>query len=177
MRPGRLRWFVFVLFLAEISVVRADEVDNLVKAQMKEQNIPGLSLAVIKDGELIKAEGYGVANIKLQTPARPETVYKICSVSKQFVATGVMLLVQEGRLGLDDSISKYLERTPASWEPITIRHLLTHTSGLVREAPGFDPFKVQSDADVVRTAHPVSLRFVPGEKWEYGRVTLPWQKS
>jgi D-alanyl-D-alanine carboxypeptidase len=137
---------------------------------MKQQNIPGLSLAVVKDGEIIKARGYGVSNRQLKTPATPETVYKIASVSKQFIATGVMLLVQEGRLGLDDPIGKYLERTPPSWAGIRIRHLLTHTSGIVREAPAFDPFKIQSDAAVIQSSYSLPLRFAPGEKWEYSNT-------
>jgi D-alanyl-D-alanine carboxypeptidase len=81
-----------------------------------------------------------------------------------------MLLVQEGKLGLEDPVSKHLERTPASWKSITIRHLLTHTSGIVQEAPGFDPFKIQNDADVFKTAYPLPLRFAPGTKWEYGNT-------
>ena len=131
------------------AVRQADPVDAFIKAEMKRQNIPGLSLAVVKDGKIIKAEGYGLANKKRQITATPDTVYKIASVSKQFIATGIMLLVQEGRLGLDDPISKYLKGTPPSWKEITIRHLLAHTSGLVREAPGFHPFKIQSDDDVI----------------------------
>src|ERR1044072_960466 len=81
-----------------------------------------------------------------------------------------MLLVKEGRINLEDNVSKYLEGTPDSWKTITIRHLLTHTSGIIREAPGFDPFKVQADADVIKTAYPLPLRFAPGEKWEYCNV-------
>ena len=96
-------------------VAQADRTDDFIKAEMQRQHIPGLSLAVVKDGKIMKAEGYGLANIKLKIPATPETVYKIGSVSKQFIATGIMLLVQEGRLGLDDPISKYLEGTPATW--------------------------------------------------------------
>lgn len=151
-------------------VAQNDNVDDLIEAEMHKQNIPGLSLAVIKDGEIVKAKGYGLANLKLKIQAKPETVYRIASVSKQFIATGIMLLVQEGKVGLDDPISKYLEGTPATWKTITIRHLLTHTSGIVREAPGFDPQKIQSDADVIKTAYPLPLRFAPGEKWEYGNT-------
>jgi CubicO group peptidase (beta-lactamase class C family) len=162
--------FFLVLLLVAPVVAQADKTDDFVRGELKRQNIPGLSLVVIKDGAIVKAEGYGVANIKLKTPAKPETVYKICSVSKQFIATGIMLLVQQGQLSLDDPVSKYLEGTPATWQPITIRHLLTHTSGLVREAPGFDPFKIQSDADVIKSAYPLPLRFAPGEKWEYGNT-------
>ena len=89
------------------------------------------------------------------------------SVSKQFIATGIMLLAQDGRLRVDEPVSKYLEGTPSSWSGITIRHLLTHTSGIQREAPAFDPWKVQPDIDVVRSAYPLPLRFPTGSKWEY----------
>jgi D-alanyl-D-alanine carboxypeptidase len=159
-----------VVALAVQVVPKVDRVDDLIKAEMKRQNIPGLALAVIKDGEIVKAEGYGLANIKRQLSARADTVFKIASVSKQFIATGVMLLVQEGRLGVDDPIGKHLEGIPASWKAITIRHLLTHTSGIVREAPGFDPGRMQSDADVIRSAYFVPLRFAPGEKYEYSNT-------
>lgn len=159
-----------MLWLAATVVAQADQTDDFIRAEMRRQNIPGLSVVVLKHGGVIKAEGYGLANIKLRIPATPETVYKIASVSKQFVAAGIMRLVQDGQLGLGDPISKYLEGTPATWNGITIRHLLTHTAGLVREAPGSDPFKVQSDADVIRTAYPLPLRFAPGEKWEYSNV-------
>jgi CubicO group peptidase (beta-lactamase class C family) len=158
---------ITVLTQAHQALGQADPVDDFIKVEMKRQNIPGLSLAILKDGKIIKAEGYGLVNIKRQIPAKPDTVYKIASVSKQFIATGIMILVQDGRLGLDDPISKYLEGTPATWKGITIRHLLTHTSGIVRDAPGFDPFKIQSDADVIKSAYSQPLRFAPGEKWEY----------
>jgi len=167
MRNRHIPFFALVLLLAATIVAQADQIDDLIKVEMQRQKVPGLSLVVLKYGKIIKAAGYGLANIKLQTPATPETVYKIASVSKQFIATGIMLLVQEGQLSLDDAISKYLEGTPVTWKAITIRHLLTHTSGILREAPGFDPFKIQSDADVIKTAYPLPLRFAPGEKWEY----------
>jgi D-alanyl-D-alanine carboxypeptidase len=158
-----------LLFVATASA-RADRVDDFVAAQMQQFHVPGLSLAVVRDGEIVKAKGYGLANVARRTPVTPETVFTIGSVSKQFIATGIMLLVEARQLGLDDPVSKYLEGTPPSWSPITIRHLLTHTSGIVREAPGFDPFKTQNDADVIRTAYSRPLRFAPGAKWEYCNV-------
>jgi D-alanyl-D-alanine carboxypeptidase len=170
MRQRRVPCFVLVLLYAATVVAQTDRTDDFIKAEMQRQRIPGLSLVVLKSGKVVKAEGYGLANIKLKIPAAPDTVYKIASGSKQFIATGIMLLVQEGRLGVGDPISKYLEGTPAAWNGITIRHLLTHTSGLVREAPGFDPFKIQSDAAVIKTAYPLPLRFAPGEKWEYSNT-------
>jgi D-alanyl-D-alanine carboxypeptidase len=167
---NRIPLFALVLLLAATVAARADKVDDYVKAEMQKQRVPGLSLAIIKDGKIIKVEGYGMANVELNVPARPDTVYKIGSVSKQFIAAGIMLLIQEGHLSLDDKISKFLEGTPDTWKEISVRHLLTHTSGIVREAPGFDPFKIQNDADVIKTAYPLPLRFAPGEKHEYCNV-------
>ena len=166
----RTHFFAFVLLLALAAGVQADKVDDYVRAQMERQHIPGLSLVVIKDQKIIKSEGYGLANVELNVPAKPDTVYKIGSVSKQFIAAGIMLLVQDGKVSLDDNISKFLEGAPDTWAPITVRHLLTHTSGLVREAPGFDPLKIQNDADVIKTAYSLPLRFTPGQKYEYCNV-------
>jgi CubicO group peptidase (beta-lactamase class C family) len=149
---------------------QADRTDIFIKTEMQRQNIPGLSLVVLKEGQIVKAAGYGVANVDLKTPATPETVYKIASVSKQFIASGIMLLVQEGKIGLNDPIRKYLQKSPGTWKTITVRHLLTHTSGLMRDAPGFDPSKIQSDADVIKTAYRGPLRFAPGDRWEYSNL-------
>jgi len=170
MHSKRTAFFALVLLLTATVAARADKIDDYVKAEMQKQHVPAVSLAVIKDGKIIKVEGYGLANVELNVPARPDTVYKIGSVSKQFIASGIMLLIQEGRISLDDHISKFLDGTPDTWKEITVRHLLTHTSGLVREAPGFDPLKIQNDADVIKTAYALPLRFAPGEKWEYCNV-------
>jgi CubicO group peptidase (beta-lactamase class C family) len=161
---------VLGLLLSFATVAQADPVDDYVARQMKEFHLPGLSLAVVKDGKVVKAQGYGMADVRRGVPVTPETVFKIGSVSKQFIATGVMLLVRDARVALDDPIVKYLDAPPESWKTITIRHLLTHTAGLVRESPGFDANRTQSDADVLRAAYAVPLRFAPGEKWEYSNV-------
>ncbi|MBL8205016.1 MAG: beta-lactamase family protein [Blastocatellia bacterium] len=161
---------IFALVLLLSAVVRADNVDDYIKAEMQKQRIPGLSLAVVKEGKIIKAQGYGLANVEHGIPAKPETVYKIASVSKQFLATGIMLLVQDGKLRVDDKVSQYLDGTPETWKHITIRHFLTHTSGVVREAPGFNAFKVQDDFDVIKTSFESPLRFTTGEKYEYCNV-------
>jgi len=169
MHTKRFTLLALVILFAAVTA-RADNTDDFIKAEMQRQHIPGLSLAVVKDGKILKVEGYGLANVELNVPAKGDTVYKIGSVSKQFIAAGVLLLVEEGRISLDDHIGKFLEGTPDTWKDITVRHLLTHTSGIVREAPGFDPLKIQPDADVIKTAYPLPLRFAPGEKWEYCNV-------
>jgi CubicO group peptidase (beta-lactamase class C family) len=154
------------LGLALVATARADQVDDYVREKMSTQHIPGLSIAVLKAGKPEKVKAYGLANLELNTPAAPETVFKIGSLSKQFIASGIMLLNAERKVGLDDSIRKYLQDAPETWQPITVRHALTHTSGLAREAPGFDALKVQSDIATIRTAYASPLEYKPGEKTE-----------
>jgi CubicO group peptidase (beta-lactamase class C family) len=169
-RQRRLLFLPLALILVAIGPVHGQDIDDLVKSWMEQQHVPAVAIAVVKGGALIKAEGYGLADVENRVPARPDTVFKIGSLSKQFIATGIMLLVQDGRIAVDDKVSKFLEGTPATWETITLRHLLTHTSGLVRESPGFDFNKFQPDIDVIKAAYPVALTFIPGEKYEYSNL-------
>lgn len=169
--PNRhLRPLIVVLWFVSTIGIRADGTDDFLKAEMQRQNIPGLSLVVLQHGKVIKSQGYGLADRANKIAASPDTVYKIASVSKQFIATGIMLLVQDGRLSVDDTVRKHLPDAPDSWNPITIRHLLTHTAGLVREPPAFDPFKTTPVVELVRSAYPVALRFKPGDRWEYSNT-------
>lgn len=158
------------LALAPGLVAQTDKTDRFIRSEMERQNIPGLSLAILKDGEIVKVAGYGVSDRARGTPATPETVYKIASVSKTFISAGVLVLVQDGQLALEDPIHAHLEHTPPAWASITVRHLLAHTAGLAREAPGFDTARVQSDADVIATAHPLPLLTAPGEAAEYSNL-------
>ena len=151
------------------SAARA-QIDKVVTAEMASQHIPGLALAVGRDGRMLFAKGYGFANLEHDIPATPRTVFKIGSVSKQFIASGVMLLVQDGRLGLDDPIAKHLPGAPASWSGVTLRHLLNHTSGIRREGPAFDPLKVQADSVVIQSAFGDTLQFATGSRWQYCNV-------
>jgi CubicO group peptidase (beta-lactamase class C family) len=145
-------------------------VDEYVQQQMQNLHIPGLSLAVLKEGRIVNAKGYGLANLETNTPARPETVYKIASLSKPFIATAIILLSQEGKIGLDDKVSKYLDGSPDTWKDITIRHLLTHTSGIVRDPVDYHPYNDQPVAEVIKSVYPLPLSFEPGDKWLYSNV-------
>jgi D-alanyl-D-alanine carboxypeptidase len=148
----------------------SQQIDEYIKVQMRRNYIPGLSLAVVKDGKMLKVNAYGLSNIETNGDATPETIYKIGSLSKQFLAAGVMLLVQEGQIGLDDKISNLFDSIPETWKGISIRNLLTHTSGIIGNAPNFDPLKLQSDSDAVKSAFTVPLHFAPGSKWEYSNM-------
>jgi CubicO group peptidase (beta-lactamase class C family) len=163
------------LFAALIPAVsgglRADEVDATVEAQMKERHIPGLSLAVVREGKVVLAKGYGFANVEHNVPAKPETVYQSGSVGKQFTATAVMMLVEEGKLVLDDKISKYLDGTPEAWAEVTIRHLLTHTSG-IKNYTGTDiDYRADyTEAKLLKKAAALPPDFAPGESWRYSNT-------
>jgi CubicO group peptidase (beta-lactamase class C family) len=161
---------VYVVLLLLAGAARPDRIDDYVAAQMADFGLPGASIAIVQDGKIAKVGGYGHADVARRIPATPETVYKIGSVSKQFIATAIMLLAQDGRLRVDDPVTRHLEGTPAAWQPITLRHLLTHTAGLVRESPAFEPMKAKSDAEMIKALYNVPLRSSPGSKWEYSNA-------
>jgi CubicO group peptidase (beta-lactamase class C family) len=92
------------------------------------------------------------------------------SLSKQFLAAGLLVLVQDGKVGLDDPVNKYLPGVPEAWKPITVRNLLTHTSGIARDSPAFDPLKLQSDDEVVRALYSQPLQFSPGSRFAYSNI-------
>jgi len=144
--------------------------DGVVRDAMRKQNIPGVALVVLRDGKVVHQAGYGIADLEQDLPVRPDTAFNIGSLSKQFLAEGILLLVQEGKVALDAPVSRYLPDVPSSWSAITIRHLLSHTGGLVREAPGFDGAKVQSDIDVIRSAYGVPLNAPAGTRFEYSNL-------
>jgi CubicO group peptidase (beta-lactamase class C family) len=147
----------------------ADKIDDYVKAQMEQRRIPGLALAIVKEGRATKYEAYGLANLELKAPAHKDTVFEIGSVTKQFTAALIVMLAESGKLGLDDKITKFFDNTPPSWQGITIRHLLTHTSGLRNYTglPGFEVTKKLDAQKFVATIGAESLESKPGEAFKY----------
>ncbi len=151
---------------------KQNTIDNYIRTEMKRQHIPGLSFAIIRDGEAVQTQDYGLANVELNVAATPDTVYHLASISKTFTAVGIMLLVEEGKVELDDTIIQYLDGLPVAWESITVRHLLTHTSGLVHESKATDEeyWKDTTDQEVIRTSIGTPLLFSPGEKAAYSNL-------
>lgn len=148
----------------------AAKVDEFVNRQMRKQHIPGVSLVVIKDDRLVLAKGYGLANVEHQVPVKPETIFQSGSVGKQFTATAVMMLVEAGKLRLDDQICRYLRKAPPSWGNIKVYHLLTHTSGLGDYPPDFDFRQDYTEDELLARLAKIPLGFKPGEKWNYSNV-------
>jgi CubicO group peptidase (beta-lactamase class C family) len=164
------KMLIAVLTFSTLGPLRADAVDDYVKAAMKNMRIPGLSLAVLKNGRLVKAAGYGLANVETATPATPETAYKVASISKPIIATAVMLLAQKGKLRLNDTVAQYLPGCPPSWANITVNHLLSHTSGLVRDPSDYHPYTEQQPMAVIESAYSLPLQSKPGERWLYSNI-------
>jgi CubicO group peptidase (beta-lactamase class C family) len=154
------------------------KVDAAVEAQRKAQKIPGVSLAVCRDGKIVKAGGYGSANVELDVPVTPETIFQTGSVGKQFTSMAVMMLVEEGRIGLDDHLTKYIPESPAAWKDVTIRQLLTHTSGIAdyggeEETMGKGVInfrKDYSEEELVPAFAKMPMDFRPGERWSYSNT-------
>jgi len=155
------------LLLPSSLLAQKDRIDTFIENTMARRPIVGLAVGIIKDGKVIKTKGYGYANLELNIPVATNTVFKLGSVSKHMIAVAIMQFIQEGKLQLDDPVTKFFADAPPHWGKITIRHLLNHTSGLIRESPAFDAMATQSDSLLIRAAYKDSLVFPTGSKWQY----------
>lgn len=168
---------IVLLFCCTSVLGQADEVDRYIENEMRSLHIPGISLAVVREGRIIKAKGYGLADIEANSAATPKTAYEIGSMTKQFTAAAVMMLVEEGKISLDDKITKYFTDAPDWWNQITIRHLLSHTSGIQNHVavPDYlDIFKTgitgknfPSRDGLLKEFYRLPSEFAPGETWAY----------
>jgi CubicO group peptidase (beta-lactamase class C family) len=148
----------------------SDAVAEYVNAEMQRQHIPGLALLVSRDGNVIRAQGFGLANVEHQVPVKPETVFQSGSMGKQFTATAIMMLVEEGKLGLDDPITKYFKDAPASWNSVTVRQLLSHTAGFTDYPDNFNFRADYTEDQILKTIYGIPLAFAPGTKWSYSNL-------
>jgi CubicO group peptidase (beta-lactamase class C family) len=159
---------IIVLVLTACSSAQMHTVDTLMQRYTGE--VPGAALLVIKDGTAVVRKGYGYADLDNRTPVTPQTNFRLASVTKQFTAAAILLLAEDGKLSLDDSARRWLPTLHAVAEPITIRHLLTHTSGLIDYEDVIpDSMTAQlHDADVLRIlADQNRLYFEPGTAYRY----------
>lgn len=148
----------------------ADSIDDYLRAEIKKRQIPGLAVAVVKNGEIIKLKGYGVASIEHNVAVTPDTVFDLASVTKSFTATAIMMLVEEGRIGLDHRITEYVPNAPAAWNDITVRHLLTHTAGFEAEFMPTLNGRWLSDyttQEMFEAAIKLAPSAAPGERYRY----------
>lgn len=148
-----------------------DSVQRYIASERSRQQIPGLSVAVLRGDHVLLARGYGLANIELGVPASDSTIYQSGSLGKQFTAAAVLMLASQGRLRLDDKITTWIKDGAGVWDSITVRHLLTHTSGVAEYTDStFDYRKDYTEEELVRFAASRPLDFPPGESWSYSNT-------
>lgn len=159
------------------------KIDNYIKTEMQRRKIPGLALGIFHKGNILKAVGYGLADIQNGGLVKSNTVFELASITKQFTASAILILEQEGKLSLEDPINNYLPEAVAKWKTIKIRHLLSHSSGLPvigNGYTGYDSLSKQQlrqmtsnfiSADIafamVKTD---TLSFQPGDRYTYSDV-------
>ena len=147
--------------------------DRLVSAEMSRHKIPGMAVAVVKNGEVVVAKGYGFANLEHQVPVTTRSIFQSGSVGKQFTAAAIMLLEEQGKLRLDDKIANYLPRTKARWGSITLRHLLTHTSGIPEYEDEVDDHRSYSERQLTELVGLLSRSSPPGQKYSNTVIAAP----
>ena len=150
-----------VLVSAASAQAPSDRLKQVVQPYADAQMFMG-SVLVAKNGKIIFSQSYGMADLEWSVPNSATTRFNIASMTKQFTAASILLLEDRGKLKTDDLVRKYLSEAPASWDKITIYHLLTHTSGIREDAAEYEP---GTPDKLVFSDKP--LNFQPGEKWEY----------
>jgi D-alanyl-D-alanine carboxypeptidase len=173
-RPARI-FFCLLILTASLAQAAVDpklasELDAFVAARFKTDE-PGVAVLVVKDGETILRKGYGLAEVELGVPIKPAMVFRIGSVTKQFTAAAILQLVEQGKISLDDDVTKYLPDFPTHGHPITIERLLSHTSGIANntDQPGWmSSIRTdQTPAQLIASFKDLPPDFAPGEKWSY----------
>ena len=163
--------FIMPLMLLTLLQSPHSKIDEICQKAIEKGDGPGFSVAVIQNGEVIHVAGYGLADIENQTPAQPETSYRVGSVTKQFCAMAIQILEEEGKLSIQDLLSDRLPPFPAE-KKIRIHHLLTHTSGLKKldkkELPRLEPGELPTSEEIIGLLGSGPLDFEPGDQHVYG---------
>ena len=146
----------------------ADRIERVIRQEMQSRKIPGLQLTVVQHGRITFSGAYGLANVENSVPVTKQTIFRINSMSKAFTGVACMQLVEAGKLSLNAPVSRYLDQLPASWQAVTIRQLLTHTSGLPEISD--DNVRLVGDGTsdgAWKTVQSLPLQFTPGTQFIY----------
>jgi CubicO group peptidase (beta-lactamase class C family) len=171
------KYFLFVILctyslLSFGQLKESQEIDSIFKEWSK-RNVPGGAIGIIKDGKLMYAKEYGVADLKHGIKISPSSVFNICAESQQFVAFSLLLLEEQGKLNLDDTVQKHLPDFPEYDAPLTIRHFIHHTSGIRHYRPLVELKgkslldNVEADEVYALIKRQKALNFLPGEKFAW----------
>jgi len=160
---------------AQAADPRSAKVDSIFAA-MDRTTLPGCAVGAVQNGRFLHRRGYGMADLERGVPINTETVFYMGSVSKQFTAMSIALLVRDGKLSLDDSARKYVPEIPAAGAGITIRHMVHHLSGLREKwdlflLKGLRPGTLVNQDDVLELVKAQrDLNFTPGSEWMYSNT-------
>ena len=166
--------FLF-LFSTLMAIAQEAAVDAIVKREMNERHIPGLQIAVVRQGKIVLLKSYGYANLQDSVPVMRQSIFAINSCTKSFTGVAVMQLVEEGKLDLSHPVSRYVDSLPAEWQTITIKQLLTHVSGLPDLLRTFDAAthglgKLGTDAAAWEKVKTMPMQFRTGEQFSYNQT-------
>lgn len=176
--PTLLLWGCTSLPGQPTDVKLAEDADVYLKGELSSKQIPGMSIAVVRGGRTLLARGYGVANLELSAPASEHTVYELASLTKPFTALAVMMLVEAGKISLEDHLSTYFPGAPPAWRNVSVEHLLRHTSGLgdvfsiqeLQSKSGFAWEREYAPPDLLPLLFKTRIQSQPGEAWSYSNV-------
>ncbi|MEO7533057.1 MAG: serine hydrolase [Ferruginibacter sp.] len=150
---------------------QADSIDAFIKNEMQKRGIPGLQLAIVRNGSIIKTGNYGFANVQDSIPVSNKTVFTINSITKAFTGIAIMQLVETGKLNLSSPVSDYVADLPASWKPVTIQQLLSHTSGIPDIVDEEESVLIAGNAAMAwKMTLALPMDFTPGEKFSYNQT-------
>ncbi len=150
---------------------KATQVDQYIDQVMSQYNIPGVALAIVKDDKVVHRKNYGFANLEHEVPVTDKSIFRVYSLTKPIVTVGLFQLVEQGKLSVEDKITDHLEGLPESWNHLQIKHLLTHSSGLVDMAPFYE-FREFTEEQAQERIYAQDLKFEAGEKFDYNQTNF-----
>jgi CubicO group peptidase (beta-lactamase class C family) len=167
--------FIFSFQLSVVAQSRTGNAERLLRREMRERRIPGMQAAVVQDGKIVLLKSFGTADIQNSVPVTDKSVFAINSCTKAFTGVAIMQLVEEGKIDLSAPVSRYLDGLPTAWQPVTIRQLLTHVSGLPNLLQVLDPvtngFGNGLNEEAVWTKTKLMpMAFPTGERFSYNQT-------
>lgn len=172
-RPALLCLLTLFCFLPCSAQEIADRVDELMTAAMKSDHFNG-SILITRNGKVIVSKGYGMSNIENDIPNTSQTKFRIGSLTKQFTAMAIMMLQERGKLNVEHSVCNYLTNCPEAWKPVTIHHLLTHSSGIPDYVNVWGYEKVLASpspaTDILEIVKKAPVEFKPGKRFSYSSL-------
>ena len=168
--PIALIAFILFPILTNAQLTVSDSIDVFIKNMMQKRNIPALQLAVVRQGKIEKIATYGISNLENAIAANQQTLFQINSITKAFVGVAIMQLAEQGKLNVNDPISKYLDSLPIAWQPLTLKQLLSHTSGLPDILDDDEMVFGGGEKAAWKRVTALPLVFKPGEKFMYNQT-------